>query len=689
MSAAGPDAPVDEASDFRRATPPAPRPATGLSTPGTGAGWPRGVWLALYVMAALAIYWPALRGELLLDDPLYIPSAALGSWDGLRRIWCDVGATQQYYPVLFTGFWVEHRAWGDAVLGYHLANVLEHAVAAWLLALLVQRLKLRGGWLAGLVFLAHPIAVESVAWIAEQKNTLSTAAALGAALAYVGFAESGRRWQYALATAAFVFALLTKSNTAVVPAVLVIVLGWRYPGHWRKHILPLTPWLVAGAAFGLFSAWLERRHVGAIGPDFSTGILERVGVAVRAAWFHAGKLAWPAHLSFVYPRWETDLASWPVASAVIVTLAAAAVGWRYASRGVIAAVAVYGVVLFPTSGLLNVYWHRFSWVADHFAYLAALVFAVGVAHVLAGGMGHGARWRRLAWSLFTPCALGLLAATSFRRTAVYASHEQLCRATLAENPSAWLMHHNLAVELGKQGRQGEAIAELRETIRLKADFADAYFNLGRALEQEPVAAAEAIQAYETAVQLSPEDGVASFNLANALARAGRMNEAVAAYARAAQSNPTAELYFNFANAVDAGTGDRRRARALLETALRLDPTYANAEAELGEWLLADDVVAAIGHLQRAVAIRPRSAESLFSLANAYASGGKAREAIDAYDAVLRIDPASVEAAYNRACVLLQLVGERSAAIAAFRDILHRRPDFEPARRQLGALGVSP
>src|SRR5471032_2521608 len=124
-------------------------------------------WLALAAiyLAVAAAYSPALRGGLLWDDDAHVTRPELQSFAGLERIWFEVGATQQYYPVLHSAFWAEHRLWGDATLGYHLANLLEHATAACLFILLLRRLAVPGAWLAGLIFALHPIGVESVAWI--------------------------------------------------------------------------------------------------------------------------------------------------------------------------------------------------------------------------------------------------------------------------------------------------------------------------------------------------------------------------------------------------------------------------------------------------------------------------------------------------------------------------------------------
>src|SRR5580698_2975554 len=163
--------------------------------------------------ATLAAYLPALQGGLLWDDSSHLTKPGLQSFHGLWRIWFEVGATQQYYPLLHSAFWLEHRMWGDAVAGYHLTNVALHALSACLVVAIMRRLALPGAWLAGFVFALHPVNVESVAWISEQKNTLSAVLCLGAAFAYLGFDSDRRPAAYALALGLFVLSLLTKSVT--------------------------------------------------------------------------------------------------------------------------------------------------------------------------------------------------------------------------------------------------------------------------------------------------------------------------------------------------------------------------------------------------------------------------------------------------------------------------------------------
>ncbi len=279
-------------------------------------------WVALIFCATLAAYGPVYQAGLIWNDEDYVTKPELQSVHGLERIWFEVGATQQYYPALHSAFWVEHRLWGDAPWGYHLANVLLHALAACLLGLLLRRLAVPGAWMAGLLFALHPVCVESVAWISEEKNTLSLVFYLLAAWAYLDF-DRERRWPgYFLALGLFLLAVLSKSVTATLPGALLVVLWWRRGRLTWRDAAPLAPWFAIGAADGLFTGWVERTLIGAHGTDFDLSFAQRCLVAGRVTWFYLGKLVWPANLIFIYPRWQVS------AGAAVAVFVSAGGAWR-------------------------------------------------------------------------------------------------------------------------------------------------------------------------------------------------------------------------------------------------------------------------------------------------------------------------------------------------------------------------
>lgn len=647
------------------------------------------VWALLLLLATLLAYGPALRGGFVIDDRINVTPPELRGPDGLTRIWTELGATQQYYPVLYTAFWLEHRAWGDAVLGYHLLNVGEHVVAAWLLVVLLRRLDVPGAWLAGFLFALHPVQVESVAWIAEQKNTLSACFCLGAAIAFLRFLSSPRLGTYLGASVLFVLALGTKSVTATLPAALLVIAWWKRGGiDWRRDVRPLLPWFGAAVAMGLFSAWVEHRYVGANGADFAVPFAHRALIAARATWFYVRTMAWPFPPQFIYP-WSGVTGGFGTGMLAVVAAAAAFGGLIWLARKQRAPLAVallFVGLLFPTMGFLNVYWFRLSWVADHFAYLPSMAFLAGVAGFVAVRVPRHLYRFGVAAGAAAVVVLGVVTWNSAQR---FRDHETLCRATIARNPAAWMMHHNLGVELGNQAnRLAEAEASFRTAIRLKPDFADAHLNLGQALQRDPQRSAEALAEMATAVRLAPRDADARYVLANGLANSGRLEEAITHYEAALDVRPNwPQARFYLANALADSNWPIERVVAQLEAAIRSEPEFVDARLMLGRLWSGDSahLRAAIEHLQVAHRLAPDSVDAAFFLANALAAAGRGAEAVSAYEATLRLAPELFEAHFNFGCVLATLPGRATDARRELETALRLRPDFAPAREMLNRL----
>lgn len=289
--------------------------------------------LAILLFAVLIAYQPAWHGLRIWDDDAHITRPELRSWGGLWRIWFELGATQQYYPLAHSAFWAQAALWGDHLLGYHLLNIVLHALSSFLLVVALRRLSAPGALLAGVVFALHPIQVESVAWMSELKNTLSGVFYFAALLSYLSFDRARRSKPYLLALAFFVLALLTKSVTATLPAGLLVIFWWkRGTLSWERDIRPLLPFFVLGAIAGAFTSWAERSLIGATGSQFNFSPLERLLIAGRAFTFYLRQLLWPADLIFIYPRWKIDAAVWwqylfPLAVAALIFIA-----WRFRAR---------------------------------------------------------------------------------------------------------------------------------------------------------------------------------------------------------------------------------------------------------------------------------------------------------------------------------------------------------------------
>jgi Flp pilus assembly protein TadD len=622
---------------------------------------------ALIFVATFAAYFPCLRGDFLWDDAGHVTNPELQSWSGLWRIWFEPGVTQQYYPLLHSAFWLEHRIWGDATVGYHMINVLWHATSACLLVAILRRLAVPGAWLAGLLFALHPVCVESVAWISEQKNTLSTVLYLAAALRWLRFDEQRRTapavaavhdrrslaplQNYAIATLLFLAALLTKTVTATLPAALLVVAWWRRGRlEWRRDVLPLLPWFVAGAGAGLFTTWFERTGIGAQGADFDLSLVERGLLAGRVFWFYLAKLVWPADLMFFYPRWHVDGAQWwqwifPFAAvglfaALFFVAASAREPTRSRARAVVAATLLFGGTLFPVLGFVNVYPFVFSYVADHFQYLASLsLFALAAAGLVTATRiaRFGPRW--LGAQALRIAILALLGILSWQQSGLYVDAITLYRATLARNPDSWVAHHNLAAELAARGAPDEALPHARRAVELKPDFPEAWNNLaddltrtGRADEAPPL--------LERALRLRPRYAQAENTLGVALMTLGRTEEGVRHLRRAIELQPRlAEARYNLGLA-ESERGDFTAAIAQFSETVRLRPDHTGAELNWGVALaLSNRLAEARPHFTRALALDPESAALHQTCGRVLLSAGDFEAAVEQLREALRLDPA--------------------------------------------------
>jgi Flp pilus assembly protein TadD len=618
----------------------------------------------------LFCYWPALHGALLWDDPAHVPRPDLQSWHGLGRIWTDLRATQQYYPVLFSAFWIEHRLWGDDTLGYHLANVVFHSLSCCLLALLLRRLwgPVRAGeptgvpagaeWFAAALFAVHPVCVESVAWISEQKNTLSLVFYLLAAYVYLGFAERRRAASYAFATLLFLCALGSKTVTATLPAALLVMLWWKHGElSWRKDALPLMPWLGAAMAMGLFTAWFERNWIGAEGVAFDLAFSHRVLLAGRVLWFYLGQLVWPAELNFFYLRWDVPAQAKGWVGYLAAAAAVTAGLWllRKRTRGPLAGWLFFAGSLFPALGFFNVYPFLFSYVADHFQYLASM----GVMALVAGGVArlraNQSRWLQSTILLVATGVIVAFAGISHRQSRLYHDNETLARATISANPASWIAHEILATTLAKApDRHAEALPEFQEVIRLNPDYPEAHVGLGVELGRLPERRDEAIAEFQRALALRPDMPEANYNLAlNLSAVPGHTEEVIAHY----------------------------------ENALRAKPDYPEAHANLAGLLekFPDRVPEAMAHYLEALRLRPAFVAVHCRVANLLSrQPGKQDEALAQYAEALRLDPDFIDA-HNGLAMTYVMMGRPADARREWETALRLDPRQESVRRNLRRL----
>jgi tetratricopeptide (TPR) repeat protein len=553
-------------------------------------------WVAagLLLLLTVVTYLPALRNGFIWDDDDHLTAnPAMRAPNGLRLIWSSLSVSR-YYPLTLTTFWAQHRLWGLRPLPYHAVNILLHAASAVLLWLILRQLDVRGAWVAAAIWTVHPVNVESVAWITELKNTQSGLLFFLSLVFWLRFRMQSKAGWYWLALLCFTGALLSKPSTVVLPAGLLLIAWWRGERWQRRDVLRFIPFVMVAVGMSALTIVEQRSHVLLSGEQgWSLSIAQRLALAGCDVWFYGWKLLWPLNLSFVYPRWEIDKAG-PIAFLPLLGIVGIA-GALWAHRGRTAARAsafglgYFVIALLPVLGFVNVFYFRYSFVADHFQYLAS--FGVIALVVAAGASVLRQRAMRAVVAGIVIGALGIL---SWQRCAAYHDVETLWRDTIARNPSCWMAENNLGNILFQAGKTSDAIGHLEQALRLKPDFADAHYNLGNCLTVMGKVP-EAIVHYEQAIRFQPDFSEARKNLGLALLLQGNSDAAIGLLEQVVRVNSDDfTVHYYLANAlVQVGrTGD---AIAHYEQATRLKPDFAEAHYELGS------VLARSGRTQEAIA----------------------------------------------------------------------------------------
>jgi protein O-mannosyl-transferase len=636
---------------------------------------------AILLLAAvtLATYWPTFHNGFIWDDDRYIESnIELLNLPGLGHIWTNHG-TDQYYPLTYSTFWLEYQLFRANPFVYHLDNLILHVGVALMLWRILRRLRIPGAYVAALIFAVHPVQVESVAWATERKNVLSALLYLLSLVAYLrtpwgrqvtdDAAPSSRPWLwYALSLLLFFAALLSKTVTSTLPAAILLLVWWRRGRIRLRDVVPLLPMFAAGVAMGSLTRWIEQHHVGAVGPIYSFTPIERLCIAGRALWFYLYKLVLPHPLAFIYPRWHSELdhrawlALFPL-SAAVVLVALGSLRHRL-GRGPITVALFYVGTLIPALGFFNVYPMRYSFVADHFQYLAA------IAPIVIANAAIARYFNRSVAVSFAVVAIAACHFLAYHQCNIYRDRLTLWRDTLTKNPDSPMVHINYGQELFAAHNLAGADAEFRQAVRLAPDSPAPYLCMGTlasAYKDWPTA----IRCYTRALELMPDS--AERVLHNL--RADPYYHLGLAYA--ALANRTAA-------AGDPSNAARYRQAAIdnFQTAITIIPNYELAMLSLGQLYNSEhNFDQAVAQFRQAKTANPDSLSAREGLGNALCAQGRLDDALAEYREMLGIEPGNAVALNNIGAIFI-IQGRLRDAVYCFQSALQSRPNFEDARKNL-------
>src|SRR5262245_32545618 len=601
-----------------------PSTPTGSVSEASAKFWWRSLGAAFLLCALTAVaYWPSLHGDFILDDDILLTSNDLiKNPGGLHQIWFTTAPTD-YWPVTNTSLWLEWRLWGMNPTGYHATNLVLHIVSALLIWQILRRLQIPGAFLGALLFAIHPLCVESVAWIAQRKNTLSMLFFLIAIYAWLKSEKiarepivdisaelnrsptsdqtpkrtcfSPRAW-YWLSFLAFIAAMLSKGSVAILPLFLLVLCWWQEDRITRGDLRRTAPFFAAALALTFVNIWFQTHGSGI--PIRTATFWQRLTGAAAAIWFYLYKSIIPVDLTFIYPNWQVESDQWhwwlPLLAVAAVT---AALYWLRRNRWfrpVFCAWMAFCIALAPAVGFADVGFMKFSLVADRYTYIALIAPMALIAAACTLWYRQATGLLRLAAAIVIAFLISTRTYLTWHRGTLFSDPITLYQATLAKNPNSWLLHNNLGSAYSSFGWFEAAIdeyqlaldAERPDDARIRYNYGNALAGLGRY--------PEAIEQYRMALQIKPDDARSHNNLGSALHNSQQFEAAEKAF----------------------------------RTALKLQPFFPEANANLGTVLLDEGRAAeAVGYFLQAVQQRPSYSKAWYRLADAYLQTGESKKAL--------------------------------------------------------------
>jgi len=651
---------------------------------------------ACLAAVTLAVFWQVLDHDFttFYDDGEYVTENRHVQ-SGLTRdaiTWAFTSVhSANWHPLTWISHMLDCQLYGLNPEGHHLTSLLLHTANVVLLFLILARMTgslWRSGFVAAL-FAIHPLHVESVAWISERKDILSTFFWMLTMLAYVRYAECPRFGRYALVVLLFALGLMAKPMLVTLPFVLLLLDYWplgRFkskgdakdgPG-WSKLLLEKIPLLALSAASCAVTCLAQRRG-GAVGSfeDFPSGV--RIANALVAYMGYIVKTVWPRCLAVFYPHPEDTLPVWQVAGAGFLLICVSILAIRAGRRHPYLPVGWlwYLGTLVPVIGLVQVGGQA---MADRYSYVPLIglfiVIAWGIPDLLMRGADNVPAAQRGTALLVIPAGVtiaALMVCTWFQ-LAHWQNSITLFEHALTCTKSNYVAHDCLGLAFASQGKLDEAAAHYREALGIAPEYASAYNNLGVVLARQGKLE-EAVKEYRQAIRVRPEFADAHYNLGKALALQGNLDDAVVHYLKALRTEPdNAEARNNLGN-IWAEQGKTEKAKQEYRAAVRIDPRFARARISLASVLMSEGrIEEAEQECREAVRIAPDLAAGHYNLGVILQNQNRMDEAIQAYREAIRLRPDFAQAHNNLALALY----DKGDYAEAWQEIhLSREYGFEP------------
>ena len=652
----------------------------------------KGILICVFLSGAtLAVYWQVLSSDFVnFDDTIYVTEnehVKRGfSWDSIK--WAFAAGTVAYWhPLTWLSHMLDCELYGLRPGLHHLTNLVIHIANSLLLFLVLRRMTgaiWKSAFVAAL-FALHPINVDSVAWVAERKNVLSTLFWLLTMWAYATYAHRGGIIRYLAVFLLFALGLLAKPMLVTLPFVMLLL------DYWPLKRLRLEKWWglvrekIPFFALSAISVYLSYLSVRRLGITLSTELVPmklRVTHALVSYVAYIGKIILPRKLAVFYPYPQEVAVYQALGAALFLICVSIVLIWVFRNRPYLGIGWLWFVgTLVPVAGFMQAgLWPA---MADRWAYVPL----IGLGIITAWGVGDIAAGWHLRTSMVAFAAgvyLSALTVCTWLQVGYWHNSYTLFTHALNVTSDNYIAHLNLGNVCLKEQDVHQAISHYNKAIAIHKDYAEAHYNLGIALGlQEEYD--KAISQYHTALRLKKDHWKARFHLANALARSGQLDEAISQYEKVIELRPDdPEVHNNFALAlvrkgrIDEAIEHYNRCLAIEPNSVEVLNNMANALAEqkkLGQ---------AVAHFKKALSLNPDFVQTYYNLANVLAEAGQLDEATVYYRSAIQLDPNELDAYLGLGLVLVRQ-RQRDEAMEHFEKAIQLDPDFAQAHYNLGKI----
>ena len=639
----------------------------------------------LFIFAGFIVYLPSLSCGFIWDDDLLLTNNPIIISNHTPFVFWFTTKARDFFPTTYTYLWILWKLFPHIPFVYHLSNVILFIISAVILWMLLETLKISGAKWCALIYLVHPVNVETVSWITQHKNTLSLLFYLISLNSF--FSSRDNRKLYWLSILFYFLSITSKTSVAGFPFVLALLIYWQKRLFTFKDFKTVLPFFFISVIVGTLELWFHNIHKDQYLAIFPYGIGERIAVGGRVFFFYLYKAVMPLNLSFVYPRWDINLMNpgvyLPALAVMLMTVSIFCLKHRFPS--LFALFFFYLLNIFPVMGFIDIYYMRYSRVADHWQYLSLIAVVTGLVSTINNFISKSTQGiKRVCFLVFLIISC-LLSFITLNQQQIYKDQKILWKETIKKTPTAWIAYNNLAIIYLKEGeleasqkytkkslelepmnemavnnmgsilsRQNKpklALDYFKEAIRIQPDFSLAHFNLGLGL-MDLGEYRESYSEISESLRIYPLSHLTRNARGNVLQRMNFIKESIPEYKEAIKLNPDFHLaYYNLANGL-VSLKNYNEAIKNYEMALSISPDFYNAHFNLGMlFSVTGDKKKSIGHFLEVIRLNPGFYKTYYLIGNEYSAIGDFNNAIKSYTKALSYNSSWSEPRINLAWIL--------------------------------------